>query len=76
MQKQQFPQDGFLGGEKAILEESYEPSLGKLRWPAFFMTVYPTVQYQISNTKSKYSSASIELLLKTMFHESKPLNKV
>ena len=40
---QEIPQVGFFFGEKATLKESYEPSLGKLRWPAFFMTVYPTV---------------------------------
>ena len=28
---QQFSQDGFLFGETALLEESYELSLGKLR---------------------------------------------
>jgi hypothetical protein len=28
---QQFPQDVGFFGEKAILEESYEPCLGKLR---------------------------------------------
>ena len=27
----------------------YEPSLGKLRWPAFFMTVYPTVHLKVLN---------------------------
>ena len=43
---QEIPQVGFFFGEKATLKESYEPSLGKLRWPAFFMTVYPTVKYQ------------------------------
>ena len=41
---QEIPQVGFFFGEKATLKESYEPSLGKLRWPAFFMTVYPTVK--------------------------------
>ena len=40
---QEIPQVGFFFGEKATLKESNEPSLGKLRWPAFFMTVYPTV---------------------------------
>ena len=40
---QEIPQVRFFFGEKATLKESYEPSLGKLRWPAFFMTVYPTV---------------------------------
>jgi hypothetical protein len=35
-------------GEKAILEESYEPSLDKLRWPGIFIPVSPTVQ--MSNT--------------------------
>ena len=28
---QQFPQDGFCFGEKETLEESNEPSLGKVR---------------------------------------------
>ena len=42
---QEIPQVGFFFGEKATLKESNEPSLGKLRWPAFFMTVYPTVAH-------------------------------
>ena len=34
--KQHIPQCGFFFVEKALLEESYEPSLDKLRWPGIF----------------------------------------
>ena len=47
---QEIPQVGFFFGEKATLKESYEPSLGKLRWPAFFMTVYPTVLWGVERS--------------------------
>ena len=67
---QQFPQYGFFFGEKAILEESFEPSLDKLRWPGIFwflcsrnqlyMTVYvvlsPIVMYQWKEKKKPFWS--------------------
>ena len=40
---QQIPPCGIVFGEKAILEESYEPSLDKLRFPGIFIPVSPTV---------------------------------
>ena len=37
----------FFFGEKEWLEESFEPSLGKLCWPGIFMPVSPTVDHQL-----------------------------
>ena len=56
---QEIPQDRFFFGEKATLKESYEPSLGKLRWPAFFMTVYPTVQSESCDPVSSIEKSNL-----------------
>ena len=44
---QQFPQVGLFFGEKETLEESNEPSLIRVRWPAHFLFLCSKVQLSI-----------------------------
>ena len=67
---QEIPQVGFFFGEKATLKESYEPSLGKLRWPAFFMTVYPTVE------RGKTRNMSLSKIISMQMHKILPIKRV
>ena len=49
---QQFPQDGLFFGEKETLEESNEPSLGKLQWGANY---YDRITHCVKQAMAKYN---------------------